>query len=719
MDASIFGALRGIVHDPQHRPVTGVEISVRSLNSDWKQSAITDQQGEFVFSSVPLGRYAVTATMSGFATDRQEIVVVSGAAPVLHIALSIEKVNQEIGVTSQAAEVDPQSSASRTTIGREEIARTPGAQAANSLSMITDYVPGSNMVHDQLHIRGGHQVTWLIDGVPVPNTNIAGNVGPQFDPKNIQDIEVQRGGYSAQSGDRTYGVFNVVTRSGFERDREGELLAGYGNFHDTDDQISFGDHTQKFAYYASVGANRSDLGLETPEAGVHHAQNAAVNGFTSLIFNPRTADQIRFVAAARNDHFQIPNTLTDQIAGRRDAENERDLFTNLTWLHTMGKGWVLTFSPFYHFNRSAYEGGANDVPLVTDERHSSSYYGGVFDAAWLSTQHNARVGFQGFGQNDGLLFGLTANDGSGLRLHQSDRQTGSLNAVYAEDQYRLTQWFTINGGVRLTHFSGGLQETSVDPRIGGALTLPKVHAVLRAFYGRYYQAPPLATVSGPLEQFAISQGVGFLPLHGETDEQNELGIALPIRGWTFDFSRFVTHAKNFFDHDVLGDSNIFLPLTIERARIHGVEALVRSPKLKNRLVAHLAFSRQYVEGRGGVSGGLTDFTPGTAGYFYLDHDQRDTLSAGFSADLPARTWLSANLNYGSGFLDGNGPQHLPNHTSLDISLGKDVGGHWVAQLSATNIGDRRYLLDNSNTFGGTHFADPRRVSVQVKYRFHY
>ena len=44
------------------------------------------------------------------------------------------------------------------------------------------------MVHDQLHVRGGHQVTWAIDGVPVPNTNIASNVGPQFDPKDIDYV---------------------------------------------------------------------------------------------------------------------------------------------------------------------------------------------------------------------------------------------------------------------------------------------------------------------------------------------------------------------------------------------------------------------------------------------------------------------------------------------------------------------------------------------------
>ena len=130
--------------------------------------------------------------------------------------------------------------------------------------MITDNVPGAYMVHDMLHIRGGHQFSWLIDGVPVPNTNIATNVGPQIDPKDLDYVEVQRGSYDAEYGDRTYGVFNAVPRTGFERDKECELVVSFGNYYQTNDQINCGGHTQRFAYYGSLNGNRTDLGLETP-----------------------------------------------------------------------------------------------------------------------------------------------------------------------------------------------------------------------------------------------------------------------------------------------------------------------------------------------------------------------------------------------------------------------------------------------------------------------
>ena len=77
------------------------------------------------------------------------------------------------------------------------------------------------------------------------------------------------------------------------------------------------------------------------------------------------------------------------------------------------------------------------------------------------------------------------------------------------------------------------------------------------------------------------------------------------------------------------------------------------------------------------------------------------------------------MSYGSGFLNGDGPGHLPAHTTFDWSVGKSFAERWSVRFSALNLNNSRYLLDLSNTFGGTHYANPRELSVQVKYRFKY
>src|SRR5690348_8138319 len=261
--ATIFGNIRGIVHDPQHRPVAGAQIILRARTSDWVQKAISSADGEFEFTPVPVGDYAIAVTASGFAPAEQQITVASGSAPILHFPLEIAAVTEKVEVSAAPGMVATENATPETDISREEIARTPGADRTNSMAMITNYVPGSYMVHDQLHVRGGHQVTWAIDGVPIPNTNIASNVGPQFDPKDIDFLEVQRGSYSADYGDRTFGVFSVAPRTGFERNNEAEIVTSFGNFLQTNDQLSFGSHTERFAYFGSLAGNRSDLGLET------------------------------------------------------------------------------------------------------------------------------------------------------------------------------------------------------------------------------------------------------------------------------------------------------------------------------------------------------------------------------------------------------------------------------------------------------------------------
>jgi len=136
---------------------------------------------------------------------------------------------------------------------------------------------------------------------------------------------------------------------------------------------------------------------------------------------------------------------------------------------------------------------------------------------------------------------------------------------------------------------------------------------------------------------------------------------------------------------------------------------------------YLSYAYAHAEGSGAVNGGLTDFSPPDSGYFLLDHDQRQTLHAGFSFTLPYRVMASGDLYYGSGFTDGSSdvPAHLPGHTTFDLSLGKTISENLTISVTALNLTNRRFLLDNSQTFGGTHYADPRQVYLQLKYRFHY
>ena len=74
--------------------------------------------------------------------------------------------------------------------------------------------------------------------------------------------------------------------------------------------------------------------------------------------------------------------------------------------------------------------------------------------------------------------------------------------------------------------------------------------------------------------------------------------------------------------------------------------------------------------------------------------------------------------YGSGSLEGDGREHKPARAILSLQGSKSFGKRWTVTVSALNVGDTHYLLDESNTFGGTHFNSPRQISAGIRYRFH-
>jgi outer membrane receptor protein involved in Fe transport len=717
--ASIFGTVRGLVHDPQHRPIAGATVSLTAVGSDFTKQTITDQSGEFRFDAVAVGNYDVSVVEPGFESAIQRIAVLPDSAPILHFELHIAAVTQSVKVSEEENQVVTDSATPTSVVDRAQIAATPGADRTNSLAMITNFVPSAYMTHDQLHIRGGHQVSWLVDGIPIPNTNIASNVGPQIDPKDIDYLEAQRGGYSSAYGDRTYGVFNAVPRTGFERNNEGELFTTFGTFHQTNDQVNFGSHTEKFAYYASVNGNRSDYGLGTPGPDVLHDRVWGLGGMSTLIYNRDANNQFRFVTSLRRDDYQIPNDPDAQAAGVRDVERERDALASFSWVHTLRPGLLLTVSPFYHFNRADYDGDPNDVPVSATQHRESQYGGAQIALNAVSAQHNASIGVYGFGQRDDEFVQLIANDGSGLAVAQDRASTGHLEAGFLEDQFKPFSWLTLTAGVRLTHFTGAISENAASPRLGGAIRIPYLNWVLRGFWGEYYQAPPLSTVSGPLLDVAVSQGLGVIPLRGERDQEHQFGLTIPLRGWAVEVNDYHQRARNYFDHNAIGNSNVFFPITIDGARLYGWEVSVRSPRIAGRGSAYLTYAAAHAEGSGAISGGLTDFSPPRTGYFLLDHDQRHTLHTGFNFRFPWRTTAGGDVYYGSGFTDGTSdvPAHLPGHTTFDVSLTKDIAEKLTLSVTALNLLNRRFLLDNSQTFGGTHYAEPRQIYVQLRYRF--
>jgi hypothetical protein len=745
--ATIFATVRGVVHDPEHRPVAGAIVTLKAAESDF--TLTTNSEGEFDLPQAPIGVYQLTIAATGFASAEQSLNIASGTNPIVHIPLTVESATQTVVVRGSQISVDASDSVTSTTlITREDIDQTPGATRTIGMEMITDYVPGAYMTHDMLHMRGGHQTSWLIDGIAIPNTKIASNVGPQIDPKDIDSLETQRGSYDSGVGDRTYGVFNVLPRNGFERNRDGEILFSAGNLHTGETQFSLGDHSAATAWYASLAGSRSSYGLATPVAAIYHDATNSESGFVSLIRNQTPRDQLRLNTQYREDYFQIPYDPNSndweqasqyyESYGLRDGQTERDAFVIANWVHTISPKALFSVAPFYHFNQADYDSPANDNPVATTWHQGSNYIGGQADLHADAGPNNFSGGLYTFYQSENDLFGVLVNDGSSTSQPNTTANAGAaLFEGYISDHLRLGQYFTLLGGMRFSSFHAGLNESANYPRIGATVEIPKLRWVLRGFYGHFFQPAPLETVSSSVLNYASSLPSGqntFTPIPSERDEEHQFGIQIPYKGWFLDVATVKNRVNNFLDHSNLGESNMYFPIAVNGALVRAWELTLRSPQLAHIGQFHVTYSNQIAQQRGAIIGGFTCTDPkdpvcanGGFNYIALDHDQRNTLNTGFTANLPIHTWFSTNVYYGSGFSNGlaganegpyNGP-YLPVHTTFDASTGHSFGEHWKLAVNVVNVTNHRVLLDNSITIGGFHYNDPRLFSAELRYRFHF
>jgi hypothetical protein len=723
--AAAYGRVDGMVQDDHGRPVAAAQVVLES-SAHVIVRGRTDSTGRFDFPTVAIGHYRLTVSQRDFASFSQPVTVEAGYFPFANIVLQHPSGLAEVKVTASplpvVASVTP-----ITLLSQEDIENTPGASTVNSLAMITDYVPGAYQAHDMLHMRGGHQTNWLFDGVEIPNTNIAENLGPEVNPQDVQTLGVERGSYSADEGDRTYGMFNVIPKSGFSSDNQAQLDMTAGNFGQTNDYASVASHTSDFAYYASIEGNRSNLGLQTPDSQVIHDDSQGYGAFTNVQYAPTPQDALSFVVQLRQDLYQIPVCTAplpddpDCVGQFGDTQSEADNFGLLSWAHAFTDHAVLTSAVMYHFERADYDGGADDYPTITNYHHSSQYEGAEENLRMTFSRNHLDVGVFGFAQQDQADFNLAFSNASSPTLRELESPTGGLITAWVQDTFEATHWLNLSAGVRESHFQGSITENATDPRLGATVTLPQLDWVLSAFWGKYYQAPPLETLSGPLVAYATETDTAFLPLRGERDTERQFGVTIPVKGWSIEADYFVTEATNFFDHNPLGESDIYLPITDQGALIEGRELTVRSPAFWPYGQVHLAYSNQTAECYGSITGGLV--VPGTACGFPpigLDHDQRNTLNLGYNADLPGRFFVGSNLSVNSGLSNGFvGPSHLPSYVVLDLTVGRNITRDLSVSITGLNVSNRHLLTDNSLTFGGVHWNDPFQVYAELRYRFHY
>ena len=210
----------------------------------------------------------------------------------------------------------------------------------------------------------------------------------------------------------------------------------------------------------------------------------------------------------------------------------------------------------------------------------------------------------GFAQHQYNLFNNQFTDGSQNFPASSIGVTGGLASFFIDDKFKVNLVADLDRRPSRNTLYGGHHGERDGPALWLGRQSPAPELGLSRLLRQILPGPAAGDGHRPTARFGEQPELTFAPLHGERDEEHQFGVTIPYRGWALDADTFQTEASNWLDHNNIGESNLFWPITWDAALIQGWELTLRSPRLWHRGQFHLAYSNQIAQATSPITGGL-------------------------------------------------------------------------------------------------------------------
>lgn len=213
--AQTGGRIEGTVIDESGGVLPGVTVAVAGKpGAATPLVRITDSSGTFQFVDLAPGQYTLTVSLTGFAEKRQTLLVRAGETIVQRYALALASFAQSVQVVAHAALVDASVATGEARVDERVLAAVPLAkeQVDDALPLLPSTIRGP----DGLLNMGGtraNQSAFLVNGINGADP-VTGQLAVRLPLEAVEALNVQAGIQSAEYGDATGGVTNVVTRPG-------------------------------------------------------------------------------------------------------------------------------------------------------------------------------------------------------------------------------------------------------------------------------------------------------------------------------------------------------------------------------------------------------------------------------------------------------------------------------------------------------------------------
>jgi hypothetical protein len=752
----VRGELHLEVHDLQGTPVPSPGELVSEANG-FRRTFVAGSEGRYVAQDLPFGVYRLSLQAEGFA-PWSDLVEIRSEVPVrVAVTLGVAPLTTRVEVNDSATLVDPYSTGSLYSIGRQTIEEHDAAQPGRELLDLVSEQPGwVYEANGVLHPRGSeYDVQFVVDGLPLTQ-NRSPAFAPSIDAGDVESLRVLTASFPAEYGRKLGGIVEVTTKKDVQAGWHARFDAGGGSFSTLNGTagLSYAREAERF----SVGGEgfHTDRYLDPPVLGNYTNRGNAAGISVSYERDFSTSDRLRVSVVHNVVRFLVPNELVQQRARQRQDIQNRETSGQIYFQHTISPELFLSFSGSVRDSSATLASNAQATPVIVSQ--DRGYREGYLraDLAGHHGHHDWKTGVDGMFSpvHEALQYTITdpTQFDPGTQLNFSfpyQRKWDVEPSIYVQDQVRLGRW-NVSAGLRFDHYGFVAHESAWSPRIAVSRFVPELNLVLHASYDRVFQTPAIENLllaSSPLLD-AISNSVLRLPVMPGRGNFYEGGVTKALFGkLRLDANVFRRDFRHYSDDDVLLDTGVSFPIAFAKARIFGEEARVEVPQW-GRFSGYLSYANQSGYGQGPITGGLflgndaanalTDTSK-----FAVTQDQRNSLRARVRFQAPRHAWLALGAQYGSGLpadignanvrdlLAAYGQEILnrvdlargrvrPNF-SLDVAAGVEIyhkeSRSAALQIQVANLANRLNVINFASLFSGTALGEPRSVSASLRLTF--
>jgi len=487
--------IRGKVIDKQSQaPLPGAKV--RILESTPTKGSVTDFDGNFEITNIPIGRLNLEITFLGYeALILPNLELKSGKELVVNIGLeeSIEILNT-VDITYKEEKKDAinkMATVSARTISTDEAGKFAGT-LNDPARMAQNYAGVSGVSDDRndIIIRGNSPlgVLWRMDGIDIPSPNHFSSLGTTGGPismlniNNLSNSDFYTSAWSADYGNALSGVFDLRLRNGNNAKREYLGQVGFNGF----EFGAEGPFSKKSKASYLVSYRYSTLGVLTA-LGINLGTGSAVPEYQDLSFKvnlpTKKAGRFTFWGIGGISFIDLEPSEEIDTTNLYSNANEHSIFSSNTAVIGGSHKYFLnkkTFSELIVAYSISKNAGQRDTLSSAGEAHNIFGY----DQTQIKASANYKINRKINAKNTiaaGIITEYYATDIIDSMYVEDAYQTltnSKGNSVllqsYVNYQHKFSKNFTFNGGLHSQHFK--LTNSNViEPRAGFKYNLKNRH----------------------------------------------------------------------------------------------------------------------------------------------------------------------------------------------------------------------------------------------------